>query len=113
MIEIKPEKRPTSANIYGEFKNYYIKNYVKNSGLYSVVQCLFSFPNFEEYFTNEFKIGYIMETQYPKKIALIMISLIQSLKDKKNYHIYCICLYMKKYNLYIHYNFLHIFYILI
>ena len=84
MIQKNPNMRPTSSDINYEFKKYYIKLYSKNSGLYSLIQCLFSFPNFSNYFTDENQISFLFETKYPKKISLIMISLISSLRDKKD-----------------------------
>jgi len=84
MIQRDPKMRPTSSDIYYEFKKYYIKLYSKNSGLYSLIQCLFSFPNFSNFFMDPIQMDFIMETKYPKKISLIMISLILSLRDKKD-----------------------------
>jgi serine/threonine protein kinase len=84
MIQREPRMRPTSSDINFEFKKYYIKLYSKNSGLYSLIQCLFSFPNFSDYFTDENQMAFILETEYPKKISLLMISLIASLRDKKD-----------------------------
>jgi serine/threonine protein kinase len=73
MIQREPKMRPTSSDINYEFKKYYIKLYSKNSGLYSLIQCLFSFPNFANYFTDENQMSFLLETKYPKKISLIMI----------------------------------------
>ena len=84
MIQRDPNMRPTSSDINFEFKQYYIKLYAKNSGLYSLIQCLFSFPNFSYYFMDQTQKDFIMKTKYPKKISLMMISLIASLKDKKD-----------------------------
>jgi hypothetical protein len=84
MIKRDPNMRPTSSDIYYEFKKYYIKLYAKNSGLYSLIKCLFSFPNFSSYFMDPIQMAFIMETNYPKKISLIMISLVSSLRDKKD-----------------------------
>ena len=84
MIHIDPNRRSTSSDIYCYFKKNYIKLYAKNSGLYSLIKCLFSFPNFSYYFMDPIKMAFIMETKYPKKISLIMISLVSSLRDKKD-----------------------------
>ena len=84
MIQINQSQRGSSSEIYSLFKKYYIIKYVKNSGIYSVVQCLFSFQNFKNYFTDEHKIATIIETKYTKKVSLILISVIQALKDKKS-----------------------------
>ena len=84
MIQWDQNMRPTSEDINIEFKKYYIKLYSKNSGLYSLVQCLFNYPNFSSFFSDENQISYILETKYPKKISLMMISLLSSLRDKKD-----------------------------
>ena len=81
MIQIDPNQRPNIFDIYGLFKKYYIIKYARNSGLYSVVQSLFSFPNFSKYFSNQNEISKIKITKYPKKIFLIMISIIKSIED--------------------------------
>ena len=81
MIQIDAKQRPNSSNIYGLFKVNYIKKYVKNSGLCSVVQSLFNFPNFVNFFTNQSEISLIMNAEFKKKIALIMISVLKSIKD--------------------------------
>ena len=85
MIQINQYNRPSSMDIHLLFKRYYIKKYVKNTGLYSLVRCLFSFPNFSIYFNDQRKISKIMETSYQKKVALNMISINIALKDKKNF----------------------------
>ena len=85
MIQINPNQRLNSMEINLRFKEYYIKKYVKNTGLISLVQCLFSFQNFQDYFNDQRKISKIMETSYQKKVALIMISISIALKDKKNF----------------------------
>ena len=81
MIQKDKNRRPNSMDIYGLFKQSYISKYVKNSGLCSIVQCLFNFPNFVDFFTNQNEVSSIMETGYNKKIALIMISIVQSIRD--------------------------------
>jgi len=85
MIQINPNQRLNSMEINLRFREYYIKKYVKNTGLISLVQCLFSFRNFQDYFNDQRKISKIMETSYQKKVALIMISISIALKDKKNF----------------------------
>ena len=84
MIEINPIQRPTSFEIFRIFKKYYMKKYMKNSGIYSVVRCLFSFPNFSSYFNNQMKLSNIIDSKYVKKVALIMIAINNSFKDKTN-----------------------------
>ena len=84
MIEKDHNKRPTSSEIYCIFKKYYMKKYMKNSGIYSVARCLFSFPNFSSYFNNQMKLSNIIDSKYAKKVALIMIAINNSFKDKTN-----------------------------
>ena len=84
MIQVDKSNRATSGNVYTLFKKYYIKKYVKNSGIYSVVQCLFSFQNFKDYFTDSYQIPKIMDTKYSKKLSFILLSIAQSIKDKEN-----------------------------
>ena len=45
MIQIDPEQRPDSCAIYKLFQTYYIKYYVKSTGIYSAIRCLFNFQN--------------------------------------------------------------------
>ena len=84
MIQINPGQRPTSFEIYRTFKKYYIIKYMKNTAIYSIVYCLFGFPNFEEIFNDPKKMAKIIDSEYKKKIALIMISVNSALKDKKS-----------------------------
>ena len=83
MIQKDKNQRPNSMDIYGLFRQSYISKYVKNSGLCSVVQCLFNFPNFVNFFTNQNEISSIMKAGYNKKIALTMISVIQSINNNE------------------------------
>ena len=82
MIEIDQNKRPTSFEIFKIFKKYYMRKYMRNSSIYSVVRCLFGFPNFNEYFNDEKKLSKIIDSKYPKKVSLIMIEMNNELKDK-------------------------------
>ena len=82
MVEIDQNKRPTSYEIFGIFKKHYMKKYMKNSSIYSVVRCLFGFPNFSAYFSDQRKIWALLNSKYEKKIALIMIQINSSLNDK-------------------------------
>ena len=70
MIQKDVKQRPNSNDIYGLFKVNYIKKYVKNSGLCSVVQCLFNFPNFVNFFTNQNEISLIMNAEFKKKNSI-------------------------------------------
>jgi serine/threonine protein kinase len=84
MIQIDKSNRATSGNVYTLFKKYYLKKYVKNSGIYSMVQCLFSYQNIKDYFTDSYQIPKIMDTKYSKKLSFILLSIVQSIKDKEN-----------------------------
>ena len=84
MIESNQENRQNSNEIYIEFKKLYLKNYVKNSGIYSVIQCLFSFPNFKSCFSDNYNMQKIIDMKVNKKFVLIMINIIELIKDKKS-----------------------------
>ena len=84
MIEKDPNKRPNSSDIQKSFQKLYIKYYVKNSGIYSVILCLFNFINFSNYFNNEEEIEAIMEKEYDKEVVFMMISILSALKSKNN-----------------------------
>ena len=90
MIQKDRNQRPNSMDIFQLFMESYIYKYVKNSGLCSVVQCLFNFPNFENFFTNKKIISSIIKDGNNKKIALIMIKVVQSIinNDKIEKNIY-------------------------
>ena len=83
MIQKDKIQRPNSSDIYGLFIQNYITKYVKNSGLCSVVQCLFNYPNFVNFFTNKNEISLIMNSGNNKKIALTMISVMQSINKNE------------------------------
>jgi hypothetical protein len=83
MIQLNPNKRPYSGDIYLKFKQYYIKKFVKNSGIYSTIRCLFNFENFKNYFYNDLNLFRVFETKEPKKVSYVMIQIIQSLKSKE------------------------------
>ena len=84
MIQINPDNRPTSDEIFKKFKNYYIKKYMKNSGIYSAIRCLFCFPNFENYFKEQKKINQIFDSDYNKIFFLLLIEIGSLLRDKKD-----------------------------
>ena len=42
MIEISPDKRPTSEEMCAEIRNEYIKIFLKTSSISSVLRCLYS-----------------------------------------------------------------------
>ena len=83
MLKKNYNKRPNSTEAYQYFKKVYIKKYVANTSIYSIVQCLFSFPNFLEFFSNEISIQYILETPYQKEIFLILLSIKNNMNNIK------------------------------
>ena len=84
MIQKDKDKRINSSDFYTEIKKGYIKKYVKNSGIYSAIRCIFNFPNFSHFFSNNYIMSQVISTQYEKKILYIMLEILQSLNDKKN-----------------------------
>ena len=82
MIQIDPGQRPDSCILFKQFKALYIQYYSKNTGIYSAIQCLFSFQNIMDYFSDSFKLGEIMGTEYKKKVSLIMIGIKDLIKDE-------------------------------
>ena len=79
MIERDQNKRPTSSDIYYLFKKEYIKKYVKNSGIYSTIQCFFNYSNIGEYFSEN--ITEVLEYECPRKLSYILVEIFNSLKD--------------------------------
>ena len=84
MIQRDQNERPTSSDIYCMFKKEYIEKYVKNSGIYSSIQCLFSFRNLDDFFSDNNSVSQAMENDYPKNVFYILVEIMQSLKNKKN-----------------------------
>lgn len=82
MVQPDPNQRPNLSDIYCFFNIHYIQKYVKKSGIYSVITCLFNFDIFKTYFSSEFHLNQIIDTQMPKKFTYAMIEIIQSLKNK-------------------------------
>ena len=82
MIQINPLDRINTSDLYSLIKKCYIKKYVKNSGIFSAVRCLFNYPNFKSYFSNNYLMSQVMESQCPKKFSFIMIEIIQSIEEK-------------------------------
>ena len=74
---LKPNfyERPHSSDVYKYFKKQYIQKYVANTSVCSVVQCLFSFPNFVNYFFDNNNISWIFETSYKKEIFPLLYSI--------------------------------------
>ena len=84
MININQYERPTSFEIFQLFKKYYTKKYMKNSGIYSAVRCLFNFPNFELCFRDQNKISQIIDNKYNKNITPVFIAIGTLLSENKN-----------------------------
>ena len=82
MIQYEPNQRANLSDIYTLFRKYYIKKYVKNSGIYSAIRCLFNYDSFKNYFSNNENIFQIFQTEIPKKFAFIMVEILQGLKNK-------------------------------
>ena len=68
-------QRPNSSDVYKHFKKQYIKKYVANTSVCSVVQCLFSFPNFVNYFFDNNDISLAFQTPYKKEIFPLLYSI--------------------------------------
>ena len=75
MLKENPDERPGSDDVYKYFKKQYIRKYVRNSSIYSIVQCLFNFPNFFDYFSDNKKIEKIYDMPYNKKISSILLEI--------------------------------------
>ena len=75
MLIENPQQRPTSMDLFLYFKKQYIKKYVANSCIYAIIQCLFNFPNFMEYFSNSFQMSFIDSTNYKKEIFYILLAI--------------------------------------
>ena len=58
MIQRNPQQRTSSSNeAFITAKKYFIKKFVKNTSINSVMHCLNNFPNFKEYFS---KLNYVL-----------------------------------------------------
>ena len=84
MLNIDPNKRPDSSEVFKYFTKQYIKKYVANTSVCSVVQCLFSFPNFFNYFSNNILIMIASETPYAKEIFFLLNSIKISTDNNSN-----------------------------
>ena len=82
MIQRDKNNRPTSSDIYCLFKKEYIKKYVKNSGIYSTIQCFSNYSNIGKYFSNYIQISQALESDCPKKLFYILVEIFNSLEDK-------------------------------
>jgi NIMA (never in mitosis gene a)-related kinase len=92
MIQIDPGQRPDSCAIFKLFQTYYIKYYVKNTGIYSAIRCLFNFQNLLDHFNDSHKMGQIMPEKNDKEnkekelqpIVPIMIAIGNMINENKN-----------------------------
>ena len=82
MIQKDQNQRPTSSDIFPIFKKAYIKRYVRNSGLYSVILSLLNYKDIEVFFTDNVKMSNVLDLDSPHRLSYMLIELIQSLKDK-------------------------------
>ena len=73
MLTQNQNQRPNSMEVFQYFKKQYIKKFVANSSLYAVVQCLFNFPNFFNYFNDDFQVSYLMEKSVKKPVFLALL----------------------------------------
>ena len=96
MIISNPAIRPSSQELYQDMKDIYITKYFHNTGLFSSIRCLASFPNVDENILKEIKpkensvLYYMVEllekiinskTEKEKKLALYNLDKI--LKEQK------------------------------
>ena len=78
MLDIDKNKRPTSNEAMMYAKHQFIKYYVKNSSVESTLYCFYSFPNFNQYFSNNEVANFIFENN--KEFSSICMSIIQCMK---------------------------------
>ena len=84
MIQRDPSQRPSSSDIYLMFKRAYMKKYVKNSGIYSVIVSLLNYSVIEDFFTDNIKMSNVLDLDSPNRLSYMFIELAQSLKDNYN-----------------------------
>ena len=75
MLKQNPKERPSSSEVFKYFKKQYLKKYVAYTSVCSVVQCLFSFPNFVEFFFENVNMSLQFETAYKKEIFPLLYSI--------------------------------------
>ena len=80
MLKQNPKERPSSSEVFKYFKKQYLKKYVAYTSVCSVIHCLFSFPNFAEFFFKNINMILQFETAYKKEI----FPLLYSIKDNIN-----------------------------
>ena len=82
MIEVKPEKRPSSEEICQMVRNEYIKTFLKTSSLSSVVRCLYSLPRLTKVFLKHQNI--INDNSSPKIISRGYLDMILKIQNNIN-----------------------------
>jgi serine/threonine protein kinase len=80
MIKQNPNERPTSKEAMLIAQNYFIKTYLKNTSLEASFNCLYNFPNFNEFFSNNDNANFIYDSK--KEITQLCLSIILSMKNK-------------------------------
>ena len=79
MINLDEKKRPTCNEAMTYAKNFFIKLYVKNTSVEASFNCFSSFPNINQYFSDNYIANAIFELK--REIACLCISVIQSMKS--------------------------------
>ena len=78
MINEDENKRPTSNQLMSYARDCFIKYYVKNTSVESVFYCFSNFPNFNQYFSDNYVVEYIYDNK--KEVSEVCVSIIQSMK---------------------------------
>ena len=79
MIDKNSSYRISSNQAYSIAKKYFIQKFVKNSSVDAVLNCFNNFPNFNEFFSYEYKNIYL--TDYKKEVSKGVYDVIKSLKE--------------------------------
>ena len=83
MIQKNVGQRTSSSNeAFITAKKYFIKKFVKNTSINSVMHCLNNFPNFREYFSNPNYVLFLTDNK--REISNAVYNVIKSLND--NYY---------------------------
>ena len=81
MIDEDETKRPTCNEAMAYAKDFFIKLYVKNTSVESVVNCFSNYIDLQKFFSNNRIINYIFDSK--KEISKSFFSAIQSVNDIK------------------------------
>ena len=83
MIQRNPEQRTSSSNeAFTTAKKYFIKKFLKNTSINSIMNCLNNFPNFKDYFSNPDYVLFLTDNK--RDISKAVYNVIKSL----NYNYY-------------------------